>query len=676
MIAGPGAMATAALFPPGTMSLPGRLALAPFFGISIVAVASFALAALSILSLTSLTIVLLAMAVALAVVAFRCASPRARLNAAWAEFKTRPLQLLTGLVVLAAIGIVRARFSGLSAVLSDAPLRYWADGLDIASSGAIPEDSLQWGGIYPPSAMKMLMNSFSAGVNLAVGPEALPVISVLMWLSSVALAATFWWLATEFGLERTAPLLPLVLAANKVLFGGEEITADLNSYRAENLGRVVAFGALALALHALRAGDGRVIVFAVSGALFGVSLFFHLVPTVVALGFLGFYAGFNLIVAALRSKRERSPNSQLRMVLTRLSALGLVALIVAASVVVAGGGDLALQGAGGRSTYHLDEDAPDPTLLFVKGKKVPLGEAQERTWYHPPTGLARAYIQAAMGVKFEQPWLWLGVGLLAAILIIALAPTQLKPAAAAALGILVTILVITLAFSYVYTVFAQASFGPRRLFDYPSIPFYLLLLVLAERVLLYVDRFRPWLSRATAIGLVVVTALVVLPPLHPRDNAIRASMKIIRHLEWTRLNLPCGARIVTNRRTNATYQVLTGRVSVIEGMGPHLRPEMLDSVISLLRRNRAFFRDPQAHGHFLEAEGADYVVLFGGRSRRPSLRSPAGDPVLMDHTGFLRLVDEGEIANVYEVQGTDSPETFSDPADFPGFECKRTPIET
>jgi len=676
MIAGPGAMATAALFPPGTMSLPGRLALAPCFGISIVAVASFSLATLTILSLTSLAIVLLAVGVALAVVAFRRASPRARLVAAWSEFKTHPLQLLTGLVVIAAIGIARTRFSGLSAVLSDAPLRYWADGLDIASAGAIPEVSLQWGGIYPPSAMKMLMNSFSAGLSLASGPEALPAISVLMWLSSVALAASLWWLATEFGLVRTAPLLPLVLAANKVLLGGEEITADLSSYRAENLGRVVAFGALALALHALRAEDKRVLVYAVSGALFGVSLFFHMVPTVVSLAFLGFYAGFTLIGAAMSGKREPRHGPQLRTVMTRLGALGLVALLVAASVVIAGGGDLALQGAGGRGTYQLGEDDPDPTLLFVRGKSVPLGEAQERTWYHPPTGLARGYIKAAMGAESEQPWLWLGVGLLAAILIIAFAPTPLRPTAAAALGILVMILVITLAFSYLYTVYAQASFGPRRLFDYASIPFYVLLLVLVERALLYMDRFRPWLSRAAAIGLVVVTAIVVLPPLHPGDNGVRASMKTVRHLEWIRLNLPCGARIVTNRRTNATYQVLTGRVSVVEGMGPHLRPEMLDSVIGLLERNRDFFGDPQGHGQFLEEEGGDYVVLFRHGGRRRNLRSPAGDPFLMAQTGFLRLVDEGEIANVYEVEGIDGPGTFPDPADFPGFECKRTPIKT
>jgi len=669
-------MATAALFPPGTMSLPGRLALAPCFGISIVAIASFALATLAILSLTSLAIMLLAVAVALAVVAFRRASPRTRLDAAWSEFRTHPLQLLTGLVVIAAIGIARARFSGLSAVLSDAPLRYWADGLDIASAGTIPEDSLQWGGIYPPSAMKMLMNSFSASVNLAVGPEALPAIGVLMWLSSVALAVTLWWLATAIGLDRTALLLPLVLSANKVLFGGEEISGDLSSYRAENLGRVVAFGALALALHALRSEDGRVFVYAASGALFGVSLFFHMVPTVVALAFLGFYSGFSLVGAAVRGKRERRPDSQLRPVLTRLGALGLVALLVAASVAVAGGGDLALQGAGGGSSYHLGEDEPDPTLLFVEGKKVPLGEAQERTWYHPPTDLARGYIEAAMGVEFEQPWLWLGVGLLAAILIITLAPTQLKPAAAAALGILVAMLVITLAFSYFYTVFAQASFGPRRLFDYASMPFYILLLVPVERTLLNFDRYRAWLSRAAATGLVIVTAVLVLPPLHPDSNALHESMTTIRHLEWIRLNLPCGARIVTNRRTNATYQVLTGRVSVIEGMGPHLRPEMLNRVIGLLKRNRKFFRDPQGQGHFLEAEGADYVVLFRHSPQRRSLRGPAGDAVLMDHTGFLRLVDEGEIANVYEVEGIDGSGTFPDPADFPGFECQQTPIET
>lgn len=676
MITGPGATATAALFPPGTQTLPGRIALSFGLGISIIATATFSLAVLSILSLISLLVTLLAVTVAMAAVAFRRSSPRARLGAACTEFRTRPLQLLTGLAVLAAIGIARARLSSLTAVLSDAPLRYWADGLDIASAGTIPEHSLQWGAIYPPSAMKMLLNSFSGGVNLVVGSEALPAIGALMWVSSVALAATFWWLGTAFGLERTAPLLPLALSANSVLFGGEEITADLQSYRAENLGRVVAFGALALTLQALRAGDGRYIAYAVSGALFGVSSLFHLVPTMIALAFLGFYSGFYLVSDAVKRVRGRwLLDSQLRTLVARLGMSGVVALLFATSVIIAGGGDLALQGAEGRSAYLLGEDEPDPTLLFVKGRRVPLGEAQERAWYHAPTNLVHSYLRAALGMDFEQPWLWLGVGFLGAVLIIILASARLKPTAVAALGILVTILATTLAFSYIYTVFAQASFGPRRLFDYASMPFYLLLLVFVECVWTYLDRFRAWLSRAGAIGLVVVAAIVLLPSLHPREIAIETGMKTVRDLEWIRLNLPCGARLVTNRRTNATYQVLTGRVSVIEGMGPHLRPEMLGRIIDLLERNREFFLDPETQSQYLEAEGADYVVFFRNRPRRPNLRSLAGKSALMDRAPFLRLLHEGERANIYEVLGTDGRGSFPNPADFPGFRCRRSLIE-
>jgi hypothetical protein len=252
-------------------------------------------------------------------------------------------------------------------------------------------------------------------------------------------------------------------------------------------------------------------------------------------------------------------------------------------------------------------------------------------------------------------------------------PARLRPAAAAALGLLATLLIVSLAFAYLYTLWAQANFGPRRLFDYASVPVYLLLLVLVEIALVRLGRVRSWIPGATVAISAALLASALLPPLRPGPGLINPGMKTIRDLQWIRSNTPCDARLVSNRRTNATYQVLTGRVNVSEGMGPHLRPEMLGTIIDLLKRNQAFFRNPSLHRDYLEDEAIDHVVLVRGAGH--GLRAAAGYPALMDQASFLRLVHKGERANVYEVVDAEQPDEFPDPANFPGYECRRDPID-
>jgi hypothetical protein len=675
LIAVPGAVATSALLPPNRMSLPGRLALTFGLGFSIVGVVSFGLALATVLSLLSLITTLALFTVGMAVVAIRRGAPRDRLRAVGAELRARPWQLLTGLAVLVAIAVARARLSPLTAIASDAPLRYWADGMDIASTGGIPEQSLQWGDLYAPSAMKMLMNSFSGAMSLVGGPEALPVIGVLMWISAVGLATTLWWLALELGFSWTAPLLPLVVSANNLLFGGEEISADLISYRAENFGRVIAFCALALAVHNLRAGrEGGLPGYLVAGALIGVSSSFHLVPTFVALALLMFFAITFLVEETWkRSGRRWRHDAEARAAVAHLGAAGAVALLLAGSVVFMGRGDLALQGAGGTDAYAIDGREPDPTLLFVEGRRVPVSAAEGRAWYQPPGRLVGTFLRRATGTEVTAPWIWLSAGVVGAIVMIVFVPASLRPAATAALGLLAALLIVSLAFAYLYNLWAQANFGPRRLFDYASTPVYLLLLVLLEVAFFRLSRVRSWIPGGTLAVSAALLASMLLPPLRPGPGLIKPGVKTIRDLEWIRRNTPCDARLVSNRRTNATYQVLTGRVSVTEGMGPHLRPEMLGTIIDLLQRNQAFFRNPSLHRDYLEDEAIDHVVVVRGAGH--GLRAVAGNPGLMDKAGFLRLVHKGERANVYEVVDPEQPDEFPDPANFPGFECRRDPIE-
>ena len=89
------------------------------------------------------------------------------------DWRTRILadrwQYVMGLVTIAALTVERARFSPIINLQAQTPLRYWADGVEIADAHRIPTESLQWGQLYPPAVSKIVLNTFNAAMSLVLG---------------------------------------------------------------------------------------------------------------------------------------------------------------------------------------------------------------------------------------------------------------------------------------------------------------------------------------------------------------------------------------------------------------------------------------------------------------------------------------------------------------------------
>src|SRR5262249_60124968 len=74
-------------------------------------------------------------------------------------------------------------------------------------------------------------------------------------------------------------------------------------------------------------------------------------------------------------------------------------------------------------------------------------------------------------------------------------------------------------------------------------------------------------------------------------------------------NVPCDGRILSDRRSLATFELLTRRAGVLEGMGPYLRPSVLVSAIRQMLAARQFFENPSAGYDYLRQNGVAAVVL-------------------------------------------------------------------
>ncbi|MGH2540795.1 MAG: hypothetical protein ACRDGK_09760, partial [Actinomycetota bacterium] len=72
----------------------------------------------------------------------------------------------TVISAIVVFGIAAARWT-VAPVANLAPtsLRYWADALELADAGRIPEETLQWGRLLPPTISKVSLNAFNAGAS-------------------------------------------------------------------------------------------------------------------------------------------------------------------------------------------------------------------------------------------------------------------------------------------------------------------------------------------------------------------------------------------------------------------------------------------------------------------------------------------------------------------------------
>ena len=603
----PGLGALVALFRPGNLDLVTQTAVVLALGYGVTAAIAFALAATDLLEPASFLAALTAATAGLWFLGARRSSPRRWLKQAAQDFRADPLALGTGFGVILAIVLVRLTVSPLLNFYASSPFRYWADGVEIATGGGIPELAIHWGSGYPPTISKSFFNSFNAGAAFVLGDDPLVALGALLWIVSVGLAIAFWSLGRELGLRLTAPLLPLLLLASSLVFQFE-LTRDLEALKAELLGRLVALGGLALAISALRErrGGGELLA---PGLLFGAAAATHLASSVVFGAMLALYA-FSLLLRDGGAGR----------ILARVGAIAVVGVVVVSGVFLLARGDAGLQGLTGREPYDPVYGTFDPTAKFAFDRLSTWGGAPG-PWYAPPSELVRMYLAESFGIprtdKRSPPLYFLGGAFVALGVALALAgravrwPADLKPLTLVAPGMVVVLLCASLSFSYRFQTFVPAMTGARRVVDYGAIPVVLLALVLLELAIRALRRFGPRVPALAAGALAVALAAVLLPRVPPPAEGLRAATGTVRALVWIRSNTPCRARIVANRPTEGIFEAMTGRVGVLEGMAPYFRPRMLEQVLALQDEAQAFLADPLLNVDFLTKRDIDFVVLAG-----------------------------------------------------------------
>ncbi|MEX2458693.1 MAG: hypothetical protein WD770_06870, partial [Actinomycetota bacterium] len=487
----PGVAASLVVHRPGRVPLALRLALVPALGCAVAGGVAFLLAVGHVLSAASFLGAVAVAAGAGLVVASRRDGLRAHGRALVDQLREDRWSLGVGLVVLAGIAVLRLGWPADLHFGSPTAWRYWADATEIADAGRVPPFSLQYGGLLAPTTSKVLLNSLNAGFAYAAGTDAVKAMGAVLWLGAVGLAAAAWALGRELGLRFAAPMLPLLLVANRRWLN-TELTTDLDTFKAEILGRMLAFAGLALAIRAVRR-SGRSDA-AVAGALLGTAAAMHVVPVLVAAALFG---GVLLVVLARESGRGE--------VLLRAALSAVTGLAVAIAILLASGGDLGLGGVSGDEAYR--RFGFDPTL-YVNAGVGP--DSQVRTpgrWQIPPGEALDRFAASATrtgggGAPAALP-LGLAVGGLAAAVAIAMwFPRDLRPLGAAAWVLGAAIVALTVFFSHRSELYIPAYFGVRRLFDYTSLPLVLLVLGLAEGGAGLLGRVRPWAPGAAGAALV------------------------------------------------------------------------------------------------------------------------------------------------------------------------------
>jgi hypothetical protein len=594
---------------------------------------------------------------------------------------------------LVLIGVAAARWTvpPLSNIASTV-LRYWADGLEIADTGGLPRDTLQWSSLLEPVTNKVVLNSFNGGVSFLLGRGPLDPLAILLFvvtLGLVIISMAFFW---ELGIRRFAPVGALLLFANQVT--GSELTAALGRNLAEDWGRLVAFGAVLAAAIALRRGrragapaDGG------TGAGDPSRRTWH--PASIAAGLLlGVAAGTHLVAASFGAAcivglatASVAVRRDVRRHVVRLGIILGVAAVLGGIILTLPPGDLGLKGALGSAEYRdllSDLGLPsnfDPTRFIVTHST----EAAESTEPIDTGDVMQSFAYRVAGMNFLDtkpgselpPMLLVGPTILALILAMAVfvwGPPPLRVSVLAATMIAGLLLVVGIAFAYRYELFALEAFGNRRLFNYAAVPYVLVLTAAGEGVLwLLRSKVRLRRSAVAFLGFTVVAAVgaLMIPKATWAQAERRAGLEHqLELLEWLGEHVSCEGRILANRRTLGTFETITGRVGVLEGMGPHVRPAVLGLAIREIFRARDFFLDPLANERYLDERGIAAVLVtrspnrFGGYGGLPRSK-PHG----LDDVPFLRRAYENASGTVYVVRGFRPNPSLPQAVGRPGFDC-------
>jgi hypothetical protein len=659
----PGVGAMLAVYPPGRAGLATRIALAFALGYVTVGMTAAGLVIAHVLSQTSFVLALLVVTLALWGAGLRRGRPGEHLESLREELFEDRIAIAAGLVVLLAIAVVRLRSSPLLDFQMFGPWRYWADGLELADAGRVPDLSLQWGALYTPAISKLVLNSFHGGSSYLLGRSPLPAMGALLWVASTGLGAGLWALGRELGMRILSPLLPLLT----LTILNDELRRNLDVYTAENVGRMVAVCGLVVGVRSLRDREGWLEP-AVAALLFGAGFATHGVPVVALMIALGWYGAARLLL-----ERDRRP------VLARMGAIALGAPAITVALLLSAGGTIGFQGASGSDRYASFGTGVDPTASLLSGtlEHSPVGHGH---WYIGPSGIGTFFLRAI--TTLDDPprillWIIPPAALAVAVAVAKLLPVELGAAAIMAIGLGASLVGIAFLFSYRYRTQIPGRFGIDREFDYLPLAAVVLVLTVLEPAVRWIGRVRAWAPAAAAVLLIALPAVAVGATVGPSRASYRTNgERSLAILDWVAAHLPCDARILPDRVTLGTFVAATGRVSVVEGMGPYLRPDMLHPVLDEVLRAHRFFQDPAAGRAFLRREGVDYVMVVKGVRIGSMVGTlDAGvDPAAFTGVPFLRRVFTSADADVYRVRGASGRSGFPDPAGHPGFTCVRGPV--
>jgi hypothetical protein len=655
-LATPGLALAVVMFPPGKLSLPTRLALAFPLGYASIALLAFLLALAHGLYAPVFFVIYGAGAATAWWFALRRGAAREHVQAWRREVVDERWMYLMFAALVVVLAAVRLTYSPVFNLADQTPIRYWADGVEVADAHSIPSDTLQWGRLFPSTVSKVLLNSFHAASSFLLGPGPLVPMGALLVTVSVGLILLAFALARELGLRYAALLLPILLFANRFI-GNKELTADLLKYRAENWGRLAVLAGILLAVRALRSEWSRETrkESIVAGALLGAAVGTHLVSFVIGATFVGAYAFMCLIL-----------DKRILHIVKTSAAISAVAVGLGGFVYLAAPGDVGFQGATAAEVYEqLGIDIGvgpdfDPTRYLAKGELEQIPHRGAGPFYNAPSRVTQFYVGTMTGdqeLARSHPLPLALVAVLAVGSVLVWGNRDLQTIVGASILLALALLVAAQAFNYRYDVYVLAQFGGRRLFDYSSIPVALVASAALETVLVrlggrlaVVGGPRPWVPLA---GVAVVTLLVSIVSI-PKAVAPRYRLPFLASalgpLEWIAEHVPCEGRILADRRTLATFEAMTGHAGVVEGMGPYLRPQVLVPAIREMLAAREFFLDPEGNQLYLEQRGVAAVVAtapqhpIGGAHKLAEV-----DVEALDRAPFLRLVTASDSVRVYAV---------------------------
>jgi hypothetical protein len=677
LVIAPGAGLSLSLLGPRRRSLTVQMGAAIPFGFLVVGGTAFVLALAHVLYLWTLLAAVVASTGVAWTVALRAASIRERLAAWREEISAERWAYVMLLVMIGVLVAVRLTYSGFLELRDQTPLRYWADGLEIADAHRIPALSLQWGHMFPTTVSKVLLNCFNAAGSMVLGRGPIAPMEALLTVTFFGIVLVAFALARELGLRYTAPLLVLVLFVNRFR-GSHELTIDLVHYRAENVGRLVMLGGVlfvVLALRAERFRDGRreaVIAGATLGGLAGT----HLIPLGIGLVLTGGYALARIVV-------DRRPRVLLRL---GGAILG-IAFLVGGLILTLPRGDIGFQAVGDTGAYRRlavelgQRPCWDPTRFLTSDRLDQACHGTEPSARITPLPIARSFVRSSFGIREVRIRYLILLPLLygAAIgLAFAFGSRDLRAATVTAVLLAGILLLTAVLFAVRSKVYVIALFGPRRLFDYAGIPVAISGLAIVEIGVMALGRVRiarsrrPWMPVA-ASGLALAVTLAVFAPRDLRDRAyVRYLATAEGPFGWIERNVPCNGLILADRRTLATFEVFTRRGGFLEGMGPYFRPDLLVTAIRQLLAARAFFEHPAAGEPFLRSVGIAAIVVtkpaqsIGGASRVGPI-----DPAELASLPFLRVAARSASLTVYQVMGFDPTEGHGpDTALIPGYGCE------